>query len=77
MDQPEVVDGETSQAEEQQPQFDLEGDEPKKTRGRGSRKTAAREPRAAKAPRAAKKSSGTSKAKSARTPRARKTTPSE
>ena len=48
-------------AHEQQPQLDLDGDEPKKTRGRGSRKGTAKEPKAAKTPRAAKKSAGAAK----------------
>ncbi len=78
MDEPEIMDGETSDSEEeQQPQLDLDGDEPKKARGRGSRKGAAKEPRAAKAPRAAKKAGGTAKAKTGRTSRARKTAASE
>ena len=74
MDEPEVMDAETSEPGEQQPQLDLDGDEPKKTRGRGSRKAAAKEPKAAKAPRAAKKSAGAAKTRSPRAAKARKTT---
>jgi uncharacterized LabA/DUF88 family protein len=77
MDEPQVMDAETTEPEEQQPQLDLEGDEPKKGRGRGARKVAAKEPRSAKAPRAARKNSGAAKTKAPRTSRARKAAPSE
>lgn len=74
MDEPEVMDAQTSEPEEQQPELDLGADEPKKGRGRGSRKGAAKEPRAAKAPRTAKKSAGAAKTRAPRAAKARKTT---
>jgi uncharacterized LabA/DUF88 family protein len=69
LETPEVRDAEAS---EEQPQLDLGGEEPKRGRGRGTRKAAAKEPKAAKAPRAAKKSAGAAKARTPRAPRARK-----